>query len=254
MKHKEKQKHLEGRHFIKTARMSRGPCSIQEDTPQHQTSAEAPARNQAAGDRIDISKPFICVLSPPTHPCLDKDGPCNTQDKAPLPKSPLEAPASGQAAGKKSAFCKPPTCVFSPPKPCREIRVYGKTPLDEDAKLNSGDALQHRHMAVAPTQRQKIWKASSTESFASISSKDKQNDAGHRISQDNVPQPDSPVEAPACSQAAGEKTAFSEHPIGVSTPFKHIRLDEDGSVVEATENTENSGREPKEISGEQRSV
>uniref|UniRef100_G1Q782 Family with sequence similarity 170 member A n=1 Tax=Myotis lucifugus TaxID=59463 RepID=G1Q782_MYOLU len=53
-------------------------------------------------------------------------------------------------------------------------------------------------------------------------------------SQDNVAQPESPVEAPACSQAAGKKTAFSQHPICVSTPSKRTRLyaDELGKVLQ----------------------
>nr|KAF6336952.1 hypothetical protein mMyoMyo1_012141 [Myotis myotis] len=206
MKHKEKQKHLEGRHFIKTARMSTGRCNIQEDTPQCQTSAEAPARNQAAGE-IDFSKPFICVFSPPKHPCLDKDGPCNTQDKTPLHKSPLEAPACGQAEGKKSAFGGPINVICSPSKGRMEIHMLRNTRRDEDAKLNSGDALQRRHKAEAPNQDQKAQKASSSESFPSISSKDKQNDAGPCNTQDKTPLPMSPLEAPACGHAEGKKSA-----------------------------------------------
>ncbi|KAK1335289.1 hypothetical protein QTO34_004874, partial [Cnephaeus nilssonii] len=99
------------------------------------------------------------------------------------------------------------------------------------SQLNSREgALQRRHKAVGLTQRQKAWKASSSEG---ISSKDKGNDAGRCVSQDNVPQPESPVEATACSQAAAEKPAFSEHLIAVSTPSKRPRLDEDGKGFRA---------------------
>ncbi|KAK1332158.1 hypothetical protein QTO34_007844 [Cnephaeus nilssonii] len=50
---------------------------------------------------------------------------------------------------------------------------------------------------------------------------------GRCVSQDNEPQPESPVEATACSQEAAEKPAFSEHLIGVSTPSKRPSPDED---------------------------
>ncbi|XP_054570150.1 protein FAM170A-like [Eptesicus fuscus] len=213
MKHKKKQKHLEGKNFIKTARMSRGPCNTQEDTPQRQSPVEAAACRQAAGERPDFSKGFICVFSPLKRPSL---GPCNTKDDALQPKSPEETPSCSQAAREKSAFSEPFVCVFSPSK---------HPHIDEDAKLNSREgALQRGHKAVALTQRQKARKASSSQS---ISSKDQGNDAGRCITQDNVPQPEPPVEATACSQAAGEKSAFSEHLIGVSTPTKRPRRDED---------------------------
>ncbi|KAK1345700.1 hypothetical protein QTO34_008164 [Cnephaeus nilssonii] len=187
-----------------------GPCNTQEDTPQRQSPVEAAACRQAAGERPDFSKGFICVFSPLKHTRLDKDtfqqshenvacpgtfnmpasqsarkqkspkehkgglyGPCNTKDDAPQPKSTEETPSCSQAAREKSAFSEPFVCVFSPSKRPR---------LDED---------------------------------------------GRCISQDNVPQPEPPVEAAACSQAAGEKSAFSEHLIGVSTPSKRPRLDED---------------------------
>ncbi|XP_054582041.1 uncharacterized protein LOC114228041 [Eptesicus fuscus] len=106
---------------------------------------------------------------------------------------------------------------------------------NERAKLNS------REDAVVLTQHQKAGKASSSQS---ISSQDKGNDAGRCVSQDNVPQPELPVEAAACSQAAGEKAAFSEHLIGVSTPSKRPRLDEDEikelPVSQHSEQTEDS--------------
>ncbi|KAK1345045.1 hypothetical protein QTO34_013750 [Cnephaeus nilssonii] len=194
-----------------------GPCNTQEDTPQRQSPVEAAACRQAAGERPDFSKGFICVFSPLKRPSLGTDGTCNTKDDAPQPKSTEETPSCSQAAREKSTFSEPFVCVFSPSKrPC----------LDEDAKLNSREgALQCRHKAVALTQRQKARKASSSQS---ISSKVKGNDAGRCISQDNVPQPESPMEAAACSQAAREKSAISEHLIGVSTPTKRPRLDEDG--------------------------
>uniref|UniRef100_G1Q4P1 Family with sequence similarity 170 member A n=1 Tax=Myotis lucifugus TaxID=59463 RepID=G1Q4P1_MYOLU len=67
--------------------------------------------------------------------------------------------------------------------------------------------------------------------------------AGRRISQDNVPQPESPVEAPACGPTAGEKSSFSEHPIGVSTPSKRTRLydDELGKVLQHKSPTYSTG-------------
>ncbi|XP_054581102.1 protein FAM170A-like [Eptesicus fuscus] len=233
MKHKKKQKHLESKYFIKTARMSRGPCNTQEDTPQRLSPVEAAACSQAAGERPDFSKGFIGVFSPLKRPRLDKDGPCNTKDDAPLPKSPEESPSCSQATGEKSAFSEHLVSVSTPSKRPRP---------DEDAKLNSREgALQRRYKAEALTQRQKAWKAASSES---ISSKDKGNDAGHCISQDNVPQSKSPVEAAASSQAAGEKSAFSEHLVGVSTPSKRPRPDEDEikemPVSQHSEQTEDS--------------
>ncbi|KAK1345036.1 hypothetical protein QTO34_013740 [Cnephaeus nilssonii] len=194
----------------------KGPCNTQEDTPQRQSPVEAAACGQAAGERPDFSKGFICVFSPLKRPRLDKDGTCNTKDDALQPKSTEETPSLVRQQ-EKSLPSLNLSSVFS---------HHLSSRLDEDAKLNSREgALQCGHKAVALTQRQKARKASSSQS---ISSKVKGNNAGRCISQDNEPQPEPPVKAAACSQAAGEKSAFSEHLIGVSTPTKRPRLDDDG--------------------------
>ncbi|XP_054564554.1 protein FAM170A-like [Eptesicus fuscus] len=118
MKHKKKQKHLEG------------PCNTQEDTPQRQSPVEAAACRQAAGERPDFPKGFIGVFSPLKRPRLEKDGPYNTKDDAPQPKSPEEIPSCGQGAREKSAFSEPFVCVFSPSKRPR---------LHEDGRCVSQD-------------------------------------------------------------------------------------------------------------------
>nr|KAF6392611.1 hypothetical protein mPipKuh1_007800 [Pipistrellus kuhlii] len=246
MKHKKKQKHLEDKYFIKTTRMSRGPCNTQEDTPQHQSPAEAAAFSQAAGERPEFSKCFIRVFSPLKRLGLDKEGPCNTQDDATLPKSTGESAACSQTPRAKSAISEPFIGIFSPSKRPR---------LDEGAKLDSPeDALQHRHKAVAITQPETESKASSSDSVIFISSTYKGNGAVHPISQDKVPQPESPVEAPAYSHPAGEMPGFSEHLIGVSTTSKRPRLDEDdkeyteikempvSQVLEQTEESSDNSR------------
>nr|KAF6392607.1 hypothetical protein mPipKuh1_007796 [Pipistrellus kuhlii] len=222
MKHKIKQKHLEDKYSIKTARMSRGPCNTQEDTPQHQSPAEAVACSQVEGERPDFAKCFIRVFSPLKSLGLDKEGPWNTQDDATLPKSTRETAACSQTPRAKSAISEPFLCDFSQSKRPR---------LDEDAKMDSPeDALQRSHKAVAITQPETESKASSSDSVIFISSTDKGNGAENHISQDNVLQPDSTVEDPASNFPAAEHSGFSEHLISLSTIIKRPRLDEDAKL------------------------
>ncbi|KAK1332160.1 LOW QUALITY PROTEIN: hypothetical protein QTO34_007846 [Cnephaeus nilssonii] len=239
-----------------------GRCVSQDNEPQPESPVEAEACSQAAGQKPAFSEHPIAVSTPSEHARPDEDaklnsregalqrrhkavaltqrqkarksscsesisskdkgndaGRCVSQDNEPQPESPVEAEACSQAAGQKPAFSEHPIAVSTPSEHARP---------DEDAKLNSREgALQRRHKAVALTQRQKARKSSCSES---ISSKDKGNDAGRCVSQDNEPQPESPVEAEACSQAAGQKPAFSEHPIAVSTPSEHARPDEDAKL------------------------
>nr|KAF6294146.1 hypothetical protein mPipKuh1_009744 [Pipistrellus kuhlii] len=139
--------------------------------------------------------------------------------KVPQSESSVEASASSYPTGEEYSFSEHPFGVATTSKRPR---------LDEDAKLDSREeALPHRHKAGAITQSESESTASSSDSVIFLSSKDKRIGAEHRISQYNVPQSESSVEASACSYPTGEEYSFSEHPLGVSTTSKRPRLDED---------------------------
>ncbi|XP_059542174.1 protein FAM170A-like [Myotis daubentonii] len=114
MKHKEKKKHLESKYFIKTARMSRGPCKAQQDAPQ--SFVEAPGCSQAAGENTSSSEYFTCVSSPYKLAHHEEDEPGNIQGDVPQTQSFMEAPGYNQAAGENASSSEYFTCVSSPSK------------------------------------------------------------------------------------------------------------------------------------------
>nr|KAF6355232.1 hypothetical protein mMyoMyo1_011421 [Myotis myotis] len=176
----------------------------------------------------------LCCVS--SKDKLNAAGPCNTQEDTPQPESPVETPACNEAAGVKSSFSEHFVCVFSPSKLSHP---------NEDAKMIlREDAVQYRHKAVALTQGQKAWKASSSDSLSCISCKDKRNGAGPCNTQEDVPQRQSPVEAPACSQAVGENSPSYEYFTCISTPSKLPCSNKDGikemPISQDSEQTENS--------------
>nr|KAF6392604.1 hypothetical protein mPipKuh1_007793 [Pipistrellus kuhlii] len=242
-----------------------GPWNTQDDATLPKSTGETAACSQTPRAKSAISEPFICDFSQSKRPRLDEDAKLDSpedalqrshkavaitqpeteskasssdsvifisstdkgngaenhisQDNVLQPDSTVEDPACNFPAAEHSGFSEH-LIGFS--------TIIKRPRLDEDAKLDSPeDALQRSHKAVAIIQPETESKASSSDSVIFISSTDKGNGAEHRISQDNVPQPDSPVEAPSCSHPVGEKSGFSEHLIGVSTPIKRPRLDED---------------------------
>nr|KAF6366480.1 hypothetical protein mPipKuh1_009892 [Pipistrellus kuhlii] len=160
----------------------------------------------------------LCCIS--SKDKLNAAGPCDTQEDAPQPESPVEASACNEAAGVKSSFSEHFVCVFSPSK---------LPPPNEDAKMNlREEAFQHRHKAVALTQGQKARKPSSSDSLFCSSCKDKLNGAEPCSTQEDVPQPESPLEALACSQAVGENSPSYEYFTCVSTASKLPCPNKDG--------------------------
>ncbi|KAK1343797.1 hypothetical protein QTO34_014350 [Cnephaeus nilssonii] len=158
MKHKEKMKHLESKYFIKTARMSGGPCNIQQDVPQSQSFMEAPGCSQEAGENASASEYFSCVSSPSKLPHYDEDGFHQLQQNVSY-LGDLNMPVS-QSTRKRKIM---------------EGHIGGPWNIKQD-----------------------------------------------------VPQPQSFMEAPGCSQEAGENTSSSEYFSCVSSPYKIPRYDEDG--------------------------
>ncbi|XP_036301015.1 protein FAM170A-like [Pipistrellus kuhlii] len=150
MKPKEKRKHLESKYFIKTARMSGGPWSTQEDVPQPQSFMETQGCQQAAGENASTSEYFSCVSLPSKLSHHDEDGfhqlqqnvsylgdlnmpvsqstrkwkimeghtggPWSTQEDVPQHQSFMETQGCQQAAGENASTSEYFSCVSSPSK------------------------------------------------------------------------------------------------------------------------------------------